>query len=130
MDFQEIKEQLSEIDPTLFLDLVLEHEQAEDSPILFSRTIEEQFEQNCQFLSSSETISLEDISTWKEDNFLVVAQTIDGDYIAGTTEHTMVIPVSLYKADIEIYELFLADFFIAYTNNTIESAILPKINDK
>ncbi|EOL45996.1 hypothetical protein [Enterococcus caccae] len=126
MDFQEIKKELTENNPHSFLETVFENEQDENSPIIFSHTLEEQFEQAIQYLASDDTISLDDLSNWKESGFLVVAQTIDGDYIAGTNEQTFVIPVSLYKADIESYQLKLPDFFIAYTNKTIISSILPK----
>lgn len=126
MDFQKIKEKLTKTDPQIFLSTVLENEQEEDSTIIFSQTLETQFEETIQYLASDETISLADLSLWQEHGFLVVAQTIDGDYIAGTNEQTFVIPVSLYKTDIEVYDLFLSDFFIAYFNNSLTSSILPK----
>ncbi|EOH92279.1 hypothetical protein UAW_03264 [Enterococcus haemoperoxidus ATCC BAA-382] len=126
MNFQKIKDQLTESTPKSFLTAVLENDQDEESTIIFSQTIEEQFEQNVHYLASDDTISLDDLSNWSEQEFLVVAQTIDGDYIAGTTEQSFVIPVSLYKSDIETYDLFLSDFFIAHTNNLICSSILPK----
>ncbi|WP_348920196.1 hypothetical protein [Enterococcus rotai] len=126
MDFQKIKEELIKTDPQIFLTTVLENEQDEDSTIIFSQTLEAQFEETIQYLASDETISLADLSRWQEHDFLVVAQTIDGDYIAGTNEQTLVIPVSLYKTDIEVYDLFLSDFFIAYFNNNLTSSILPK----
>lgn len=126
MDFQKIKEELTKTDPQIFLSTVLENEQDEDSTIIFSQTLEAQFEEKIQYLASDETISLDDLSLWQEHGFLVVAQTIDGDYIAGTNEQTFVIPVSLYKTDIEVYDLFLSDFFIAYFNNSLTSSILPK----
>ncbi|MBO0473216.1 hypothetical protein IGL98_001551 [Enterococcus sp. DIV0840] len=128
MNFKKIKRQLTETDPQSFLTSVLENAQDEDSTVIFSQTVEEQFEQNVQYLASDETISLDDLSIWKEHGFLVVAKTIDGDYIAGTMEQTFVIPVSLYKSDIESYDLFLSDFFIDYTNGIINSEILPKMN--
>lgn len=126
MNFQKIKEELIDTNPSCFLMTVLENEQEEDNTIVFSQVLEEQFEQSIRYLASEETISLDDLSSWKERGFLVVAQTIDGDYIAGTSEQTFVIPVSLYKTDIETYHLPLPDFFIAYTNHTIVSSILPK----
>lgn len=126
MDFQKIKEELTKTDPQIFLSTILENEQDEDSTIIFSQTLEAQFEETIQYLASDETISLDDLSLWQEHGFLVVAQTIDGDYIAGTNEQTFVIPVSLYKTDIEVYDLFLSDFFIAYFNNSLPSSILPK----
>ncbi|MEI5992792.1 hypothetical protein [Candidatus Enterococcus mansonii] len=130
MDFQQIKEQLVDTDPQNFLTTVLENGPEEDSPIIFNRSLEEQFEEAIQYLSSDETISLDDLSVWKKQQFLVIAQTIDGDYIAGTTKQTFVIPVSLYKLDIETYELFLSDFFIEYTKGFLHSSILPAMNDQ
>lgn len=126
MDFQKIKEELIETDPQCFLTTVLEHEQDADSTIIFSQTLEKQFEQTIQYLASADTLSLDDLAQWKKNDFLVVAQTIDGDYIAGTTDQTFVIPVSLYKSDIELFDLPLPDFFIAYMSNTLDSSILPK----
>lgn len=46
--------------------------------------------------------------------------------ITGTLEQTFVIPSSLYKEDIEQFDKQLIDFFIAYENKEITSAILPK----
>lgn len=126
MNFQTIKERVIDTHPQSFLTAVLENKQDDDSTIIFSQLIEEQFEQNVQYLASDETISLTDIAQWTENEFLVVGQTIDGDYIAGTTTQTFVIPISLYKSDMEIYNLFLTDFFIDYTNKLVSSVLLPK----
>jgi hypothetical protein len=125
MDFQAIKEKIPQNDPHAFLTCVLAETQQIDAFFIFSSTIEKQFEQNCQVLASEETIALADVTQLQSEDFLVVAQTIDGDYIAGTLSQTFVIPVSLYKADIEKHDLFLTDFFIAYENGTLSSAILP-----
>lgn len=127
MDFKQIKEQTHVLDPKEFLTTVLTYEQKEDDVIIFSQTIEERFEQAITYLSSESTISLKDLTQWKENNFLVVAQTIDGDYIAGNISQTFIIPVSLYKADIETYELFLSDFFVDYSSGLIDSTILPTV---
>ncbi|MGX7244309.1 hypothetical protein ACWOC1_05615 [Enterococcus quebecensis] len=127
MDFKKIKEEYSGTNPEEFLTTVLKTEQGNDDAIIFSQTLEEQFEVNVDCLATDETITLEDISRWKEDSFLVVAQTIDGDYIAGTPNQTFVIPVSLFKIDIETYDLFLSDFFIEYINGALNSSILPQI---
>ena len=67
-----------------------------------------------------------DVEHWRKQEFLVVAQSLDGDYLAGTLEQTFVIPSSLYKEDIEQFDKQLIDFFIAYENKEITSAILPK----
>lgn len=128
MDFYKIKKQITEPNPQTFLTTLLRTEQSEDSSIIFSQNAEEHFEQAISYLASDETISLKDVVEWQKDRFLVVAQTIDGDYIAGTVNQTFIIPVSLYKSDIETYDLFLSDFFIEYTEGTIESTVLPKFN--
>lgn len=127
MDFQEIKDKNIDLTPQIFLTAVLDQEQDKESTIIFSQGLEEQFEQNVNYLASDETISSEEILNWKENGFLIVAQTIDGDYIAGTLDQTLVIPISLYKSDMEIYDFQLPDFFINYTNGTLGSAILPEI---
>ena len=129
MDFYKIKKQVTEPNPQIFLTTILRTEQAEDSSIIFSRNAEERFEQAVSYLASDETISMKDIKEWQKDRFLVVAQTIDGDYIAGTVNQTFVIPVSLYKSDIETYDLFLSEFFIEYTEGAIESTVLPKFSE-
>ena len=49
-----------------------------------------------KFLASPETISETDVG-WREQEFLVVAQSLDGDYLAGTLEQTFVIPSSLQR---------------------------------
>lgn len=129
MDFYKIKKQITEPNPQTFLTTLLRTEQSEDSSIIFSQNAEEHFEQAVSYLASDETISLKDIAEWQKDRFLVVAQTIDGDYIAGTVNQTFVIPVSLYKSDIETYDLFLSEFFIEYTEGIIESAVLPQFSE-
>lgn len=125
MDFRLIHEQLIERTPHGFLTAVLATEQEEDASIIFSSDLEEQFEQSVAFLSSAETLTLDDLKEWQANEFLVVAQTIDGDYIAGTKDQTFVIPVSLYTSDIESFDLFLSDFFIDYSTQKIHSSILP-----
>ena len=62
--------------------------------------------------SLSETISETDVEHWREQEFLVVAQSLDGDYLAGTLEQTFVIPSSLYKEDIEQFDKQLIDFLL------------------
>ena len=70
--------------------------QEEDAELTFSEEIDEQFVENCKFLASPETISETDVEHWREQEFLVVAQSLDGDYL-GTLEQTFVIPSSLTK---------------------------------
>ncbi|MGC6768668.1 hypothetical protein ACYSNR_17500 [Enterococcus sp. LJL128] len=126
MNFHEIRDTLTTQDPHSFLSAAkMFSEQEEDPFFLFQDNAEETFEENVNFLSSEETLSSEDLDYWKEHDFTIVCQTIDGDYIGGNTDETFVIPSSLYKLDIEIYPLFLADFFTAYEEGKIESNILP-----
>ena len=109
MDFEQLKETLPDAKPQTFLQAILSQPQEEDAELTFSEEIDEQFVENCKFLASPETIS-----------------ETDGDYLAGTLEQTFVIPSSLYKEDIEQFDKQLIDFFIAYENKEITSAILPK----
>ena len=118
MDFEQLKETLPDAKPQTFLQAILSQPQEEDAELTFSEEIDEQFVENCKFLASPEH--------WREQEFLVVAQSLDGDYLAGTLEQTFVIPSSLYKEDIEQFDKQLIDFFIAYENKEITSAILPK----
>jgi hypothetical protein len=127
MDMQKIKQDLTEPQPLSFLKAVLAQPVAEDSLLTFSEQVDAQFVENCRFLASPETISEEELAQWRQKDFLVVAQTIDGDYLAGTIDQTLVIPVSLYKADIEFFDCFLTDFLIAYEKGSIVSRILPSL---
>lgn len=126
MNFREIKEKSAAHDPHSFLQLMIIEQQNEDDPFfIFQEDIEQKFETNVQYLSSEDTLSEADIDYWKETDFLVVCQTIDGDFIGGNTDETFVIPSSLYKKDIEIYPLFLSEFFASYEAGAIDSTILP-----
>lgn len=55
----------------------------------------------------------------------VVAMTIDGDFILANDQRTYVIPKNLVKADLEIFELPLIDFFVQYEEQQLNSTILP-----
>lgn len=125
MDYENIKTKLVNSAPQTFLAAVLASPETDDF-FTFSQTISNQFKENCAFLASEETISESDLLSWQNEAFLVVAQTIDGDYIAGTSKQTMVIPTSLYKIDIEYFPLPLCEFFIAYYKGKISSKILPE----
>ncbi|WP_321384302.1 hypothetical protein [uncultured Enterococcus sp.] len=128
MNFHEIKEQSDVHDPHSFLQLMITEQQGEDDPFfIFQTDIEQKFETNIQFLASEDTLSEADYHYWKETDFLIVSQTIDGDFIGGNMDETFVIPSSLYKQDIEIYPLFLSDFFASYEAGRIDSNILPKV---
>lgn len=126
MDYGKIKAQLVNRSPKAFLTAVINYPETDDF-FTFSQTINNQFKENCAFLASEETISENDLLSWQKKDFLVVAQTIDGDYIAGTKKQTMVIPTSLYKSDLEYFPLPLCDFFITYYKGKISSKILPNI---
>lgn len=126
MDFQKINEELGDTRPITFLNKVLNQPTELDPFFIFSQEIEATFEKNVAYLLADETISNQELLSWKKKNFLVVAQTIDGDYIAGTEEQTLIIPASLYKSDIETFDMTLGDFFTHYTDGTLPSKILPK----
>ncbi|WP_086347267.1 hypothetical protein [Candidatus Enterococcus clewellii] len=128
MNFRDILEKNDVHDPHSFLQLMITEQQEEEDPFfVFQPDIEQKFETNLQFLASEETLSEEDYQYWKETDFLIVCQTIDGDFIGGNTDETFVIPSSLYKKDIEIYPLFMSSFFASYEAGEIESKILPAV---
>ena len=67
----------------------------------------------------------------EEDAELTFSEEIDEQFVENckflaSPEQTFVIPSSLYKEDIEQFDKQLIDFFIAYENKEITSAILPK----
>lgn len=126
MDIIKIEKQLHNRTAKDFLAAVLSTNQSKDALIYFSNQINEQFKQNATYLASKETLSLQMITSFETAGGLVVGQTIDGDYIAGDNHQTLVIPVSLYVADIEVFPLFLLDFFKAYTAGKIHSTLLPQ----
>ena len=127
MDFKKIQTLLTERDPYSFLTLAIAEEQEDDPFFIFQTDIEKTLETNIQFLTSAETLSLDELTYWKEHDFLVVCQTIDGDFIGGNLDETFIIPQSLYKTDIEIFPFFLSDFFVAYEQGKIGSIILPAV---
>ena len=68
---------------------------------------------------------------WREQEFLVVAQSLDGDYLAGTLEQTFVIPSSLYKEDIEQFDKQLIDFLLpTRTKKSLLQKNYKKLADK
>lgn len=128
MNFRDIQEKNDVHDPHSFLQLMITEQQEEEDPFfIFQADIEQKFVTNLQFLASEDTLSEEDYHYWKETDFLIVCQTIDGDFIGGNTDETFVIPSSLYKMDIEIYPLFMSSFFASYEAGAIESKILPAV---
>lgn len=62
-------------------------------------------------------------------NDLLVAMTIDGDYIIEQNKTTLVVPVSLEAAAVEVYPYPAVQFLKAYTNKQITSNILADIID-
>lgn len=70
-------------------------------------------------LTPAEINSLEN-----EHGFKIIAQTIDGDFLAATTEETWVISKNLIVADIERFPYPILDFLVNYEQGTIESKIL------
>ena len=127
MDFNEVNQQLTHRTPQAFLDLMQEQTQEDNPYFIFDSAIDQTFEINVQYLESPETLTTAELTALKRDGFLVVCQTIDGDFIGGTLEETLIIPQSLYKSDIESYPHFLSDFFAQYEQGLITSPLLPKV---
>lgn len=126
IDIVNIEQQMHARTAKAFLAAVLSTKQPNETFIYFSDQINEDFKQNAAYLASERTLSSQMIASFEAANGLVVGQTIDGDYIAGNNYQTLIIPASLYISDIETYNLFLLDFFKAYSAGEIDSAILPK----
>lgn len=80
---------------------------------------EETFFKNLSFLA--------DESTWTKeglDGQVLIAQTIDNDYLFATESSVTVIPYSFNKLDSEIFDLSIWDFLIAFEEKTLETSIL------
>lgn len=128
MDFQTLKNKLPDSTGQTFLTYV-RNESIEDADFFnFQANAESNFLQAIEFLASPETFSKADLEKLQEKNFLLLAQTIDGDYIACTDEAVLVLPISLYKTDIENFNLSAIDFFIEFENGKLQSSILPSVN--
>lgn len=125
MNFKKIKSQLPEQTGQAFLATVRNKPQEADNFFVFEEHAKQAFERSIDFLASPETLTPADIEAYQQEGFLLIAQTIDGDYIASTADKVLVIPVSLYKKDIEVYSMPITDFFIQFEEGTLHSAILP-----
>ena len=80
---------------------------------------EETFFKNLSFLA--------DESTWTKEALerqVLIAQTIDNDYLFATESSVTVIPYSFNKQDSEIFDLPIWDFLIAFEEKKLETSIL------
>lgn len=96
--------------------------QYDDYFLLDQERITRLFSTNLKQLQSDITIPTDffDSQTTK-----VVAMTIDGDFILANDQRTYVIPKNMIKADLEVFELPLIDFFVRYEEQELNSNILP-----
>lgn len=120
-----LKQLLTSSDPHCFLQAVAQCQMQEyEEYFLFATPKRERdFISAVDFLSSPETFSLSDYQNW-----VLIAQTIDGDYLLANDQQTMILPVSLYRSDIEMIDLPIVDFFIRYDEGKIQSHILATKN--
>lgn len=90
--------------------------------LLDQERIQRLFKTNLTALQSEITLS-EDY--FDEQTTKVVAMTIDGDFILANDQRTYVVPRTLVKADLEVYEMPVIDFFVAYETHELNSNIIP-----
>lgn len=90
--------------------------------LLDQERIQRIFQSNVSALASDITIGSDyfDTQTTK-----VVAMTIDGDFILASDQRTYVVPRTMIKADLEVYEMPVIDFFIAYETHELHSFSIP-----
>ena len=121
-----LKQLLPSTDPEKFLQSLAQLQITEyEKYFIFSTPRQERlFFESITYLASPETFSFDQLQLKSENPWKLICQTIDGDYLLARKEETMVLPVSLYKTDIEIYPYTIVDFFIAYDNGEIPSRIL------
>lgn len=127
MTFEKIKQSLPDNRPLSLLKVLEQNGITNYDELLIFKNADQPFREAVRFLASPETIAAADLTQWSAVDCHVIAQTIDGDYLAGTESVTFVIPSSLYKSDIERYDLPLIDFLIQYTSGQLSSKILPQI---
>lgn len=120
-----LKQLLPSTDPKCFLQAAAQCQMKEYEDYFFFATPkrERDFLAAIHFLASPETFSVSDYQKW-----VLIAQTIDGDYLLADDQQTMILPVSLYRSDIELIDLPIVDFFIQYDNQQIQSNILATKN--
>ena len=86
---------------------------------------QEIFDYNLDYLDSPITLATAVIELLTaEQDFRIIGQTIDGDFLAATLEETWVIPKNLIETDIERYPLTILEFLIAFEAEEIHSKIL------
>lgn len=95
--------------------------QYDDYFLLDQERIVRLFESNLKALQSEITIEPD----FFDETTKVVAMTIDGDFILANDQRTYVLPKTLIKADLEVFDMALIDFFVQYEEQSLQSTILP-----
>lgn len=121
MLFKSLKEKSNTSHPTEILTYLKERSiQDYNGYLLFNLDQkEETFFKNLSFLADESTWIKEDL-----DGQVLIAQTIDNDYLFATKSSVTVIPYSFNKQDSEIFDLPIWDFLIAFEEKTLETSIL------
>ncbi|MGM0124406.1 hypothetical protein IGI37_001783 [Enterococcus sp. AZ194] len=70
--------------------------------------------QSLHMLHSPLTLSIEEYERWLADGGLLLARTIDGDYIGEKQKQTYYLPRSLVKEDLQIKNLTFLELLRAY----------------
>lgn len=120
--FKEVANDLLDNTPEHFLTIIkrLNIIDKEEFFIFQTPTLEDNFYQSLIYLADDDIWTKEELA-----DFVLVAQTIDNDYILANQTQTLIIPYSFYKRDSEYYELPIGEFFKEYENHQIQSTILP-----
>lgn len=108
-------------EPNEFLEILRSENISNDNDyLLFNLTNKDDtFYQNLIFLADEDIWTKEELMSK-----ILIAQTIDNDYILADSVSVLVIPYSLNKKDSETFPLSIWEFLIQFEEKKIDSAIL------
>lgn len=121
MTFKDLALKASSNSATEFLDILKAQKITHfNEYLLFDVTnMAKNFSQNLEFLKD------DGIWTEKElENYQLIAQTIDNDFILSNDQNILVIPSSFHHDDSEIFEVTIWQFFESFEDQTLDSHIL------
>lgn len=125
--FEKLKQIIPTNDPAALLS-ILEEEGIEDfREILFFSDWDREVLEVSRVLHSPNSLSDAELVRFFSRGGLVIARSLDGDFVAGTRNETYVWTKDLFVPLSENYPLPLIDFLIQYEHGKIASHILPII---
>ncbi len=126
--WKELKEELVSFQPNIFLQFI-EKKQITNFQEFFlfaTSAMNDNFNKAIVYLSSEQTLTLNEWKKLQKKGFFLIAITIDGDYLLADAEQTVLMPVSLIKSDAESFSFPVIDFFIHFEEKTLTSPILGR----